>query len=90
MHQLLRKVIDNKYVTYFQVMSNGLFRDHYYDLISCVKFRLYCEHLIQDIIDGDIQYNTQLPFVTDIEVWTFLSKDGGKNWKLSAIEQYPQ
>jgi hypothetical protein len=28
--------------------------------------------------------------VTDIEVWTFLSKDGGKNWKLSAIEQYPQ
>jgi hypothetical protein len=65
MPQLLRKVIDNKYVNYFQVMSNGLFRDHYYDLVSCVKFRLYCEHLIQDIVDGAIQYNTQLPFVTE-------------------------
>ena len=58
------------------------------DIYHSVKIRFsmidfYIDSTTKEITDG----SKETP-VTDIEVWTFASKDAGKNWKLSAVEQY--
>jgi hypothetical protein len=57
------------------------------ELYHSVKIRFkMVDYVVNDkneIVDGDKD-----SLIEDIEVWTFVSKDSGKSWKLSAIEQY--